>query len=127
MGKIGAHGCCAYDLGYSARNSDPSDFQQVFQGKMEADPKHQHDYADFGELLCDIGVCVESGGMRAYQDARDKIPCNRWDAQLRRNQPAGERETEANGDRRDNRQVMFYGGTFGREGVISSILPSANA
>ena len=64
-----------------ARYGDGAHRQQLLDMKLQADPEHQQDHADLGELFRHRGIDGEPGSIRAEERAGEQIADNRGQAQ----------------------------------------------
>ena len=81
---------------------------------MEADPEHQQDDADLGELRSEFLVRHVARSERADEDAGQKVADQGRKAQTLRKDTEHERQTEACQDRRDERGMVRQGLLPGR-------------
>ena len=72
-------------LGESAGNGDSADRKEVVEREVQADPEHQQDHADFGELIGDALIGDKTGREGADGDAGEEIADQRRQLEKLRN------------------------------------------
>ena len=80
---------------------------------MEADPEHQQDDADLGQLHRQPGVGDEPRRERADEDAREQIAGNRRNPQSLRQRPHEECDAKPGNDGSDQGGVVRHGFCLG--------------
>jgi hypothetical protein len=80
---------------------------------VKANPEHEEDHADFGQLLRETGVCDESWRERAYDNACNEVSNKRRQAKPRGNQAEKEGQADAGGYCCDEGGVVMHGSTGG--------------
>lgn len=65
---------------------------------MQADPKHQQDHAELGELPDSLYVAYKAGGERADRDTGQKIPNQGGKPDPARDDAADEGHNQSDGD-----------------------------
>ena len=95
------------DLAQGAGDGDLADRHQVLDREVQADAEHQQDDADLGQLARQLLVADEAGRERPDRDAGQQIADQRRQAQLDRQETAGERHDQAHDDGGD--QLGFMG------------------
>ena len=91
-----------------AGDGDGADRQQVLEREMQANPEHQQDDADFGELIGNALVGDEARRERADGDAGEQIADQRRQPQALGHEAEGEGEHKPYGERRDERCRMRH-------------------
>ncbi len=84
------------DLQDRAGDRDPADGPQIVEREIEADPEHEEDHADLGELGGYRWVSAEPRCERADGDAGGEVP-DQW----RKPQPGGDEAAEEGRAERD--------------------------
>ena len=91
-----------------AGNGDGADRQQVLEREMQANPEHQQDDADFGELIGNALIGDEARRERADGDAGEQIADQRRQPQALGHEAEAEGEHKPHGERRDERSRMRH-------------------
>ena len=92
------HGGSGHDLHDRARQGDGAHRHQVLDREMQADPEHQQDHADFGELARELAVADEAGCVRPNQNPGQEIADQGRKPQPLGQHPTGEGQDETEGD-----------------------------
>lgn len=98
-----------------AGERDRADGEQFIHVEVEADPEHQENDPDVGQLLGDLGVRHEAGGERADGDAGDEIADDRREPEPLRHEPEEDRGREGAGQREDEVEVLRHGRSIASE------------
>ena len=96
---------CDQTLADGARDGHGLDGQQVLQVEMQADAEHEQDDAHLGELMGQVDIANEAGGVRPDEDAGQEIAHDR-EAQPLGQQPQQPGGGERGGDGGDEREVV---------------------
>ena len=94
------------DLPQGAGDGDLADRHQVLDREVQADAEHQQDDADLGQLAGQLLVADEARRERPDRDAGQQIADQRRQAQLDRQETAGERHDQAHDDGGDQLGLM---------------------
>jgi hypothetical protein len=73
--------------------------------KLQADPKHEQDHAELGELVGDHLVGDEPGRIRPDQEAGKQVTDDRREPDAKSQIPADERGCQRGGQRLDELQL----------------------
>jgi hypothetical protein len=96
------------DLPKSAGNGDPAHRHQIADREVQADPEHQEDHANLGELIRQFLIADIAGRERPDGDAGEQITDQRRQSDLGRNESAGKGHHEAYDDRRDQLRLVVH-------------------
>ena len=91
-----------------AGNGDGADRKQILEREMQANPEHQQDDADFGELIGNALIGDEARRERADGNAGEQIADQRRQPQALGHEAEGEGEHKPHGERRDERSRMRH-------------------
>ncbi len=92
-----------------ARDRDGADGEQLADRELDADPEHQQDHAELGELEGDVRVGDEPGRERPDHDTGDDVPDDRGQAHAAGDETADERGGQADRDGRDENGLVVHG------------------
>ena len=88
------------------RYRDATHGEQFLDVKLQTDPEHQKDDADFRKLFRDFRVGDEPGCVRPDEGARNQVTDERRQAEPLREISEEQRGTEAAGQREDQIKVV---------------------
>ena len=97
------------DLGGRPRQGDAANGEEIARREVHPYAEHQEDHADLRELLREVGIGDEAGAVRPDGDSRDEVPDERRQAQPDREHAEEKCESQAGGDRRDERGMLRHG------------------
>ena len=104
-------------LGDSAGNGDGADRKQILEREVQADPEHQQDHADFGELVGDALIGDEARREGADGDAGEEIADQRRQLEKLRHKAEAKGEHQAENQGGDERGRMRHSKSLGQNFV----------